>query len=236
MCIRSGFAKILLAAGILGLSATGHSQSGCVSDPEGDATGDGPDVVEMCAFTDGDQITIEVTFADPIDPPGSGTIDEVNGIVQFDADQDPSTGEPGLIELAGEICDVDPSTFGTDAGLDIESYDAAEGTAPLLVLDNGDVSNPGDAEVEFGVDTLTAQFEAGLIGSVNGIVNLSGMFGNVFNDEESFDCVPDSGFLTTDFQGDEPETDAISVPAMSTFGLLLLFAAMLLLVIPRLRT
>ncbi len=235
MCIRSGFAKIALAAAIMGLSATGFSQSGCVSDPEGDATGDGPDVIEMCAFTDGDQITIEVTFANPIDPPGSDTIDTVSGLIQFDADQDPSTGEPGLIELPGEICDVDPSTFGTDAGLDIESYDPAEGTTPLLILENG-VSSPGDAVLQFGVDSLTLQFEAGLIGSDDGMVNLSGMFGNVFNDEESFDCVPDSGFLTTAFQGDEPATDAISVPTIGTLGLLLLFAAMLLLVIPRLRS
>jgi len=48
-------------------------------------------------------------------------------------------------------------------------------------------------------------------------------------DEESFDCVPDSGFLTTDFQGDQPGTGAISVPTMGALGLLLL-------VIPRLRS
>ncbi len=231
----SGLMMLAMAAVVM--SAPIYAQPGCVSDPEGDATGDGPDVIELCAYTDGDQLTIEVTFADEIDPPGSGgTVDEVLGIVQFDVDQDPATGVPGLLELPAEHCDVDPSTFGTDAGLDIESYSSTTGTAPLLLLDDdGDVSSPGEADVQFGADYLIAQFDAAIIGSSDGIVNLSGFFGNSF-EGDSFDCVPDSGFATSALLGDPPESvESVSVPIGGPVVVVLLAALMFGLAWMRLR-
>jgi hypothetical protein len=84
-----------------------------VVDPLGDTFGPAPqhDIGRMSVVSDTTTLTVELTFAGSIGPPYSGPL-AVLGYIDFDTDQDPSTG--GTAHVANSC----PLSYTYDLGMD----------------------------------------------------------------------------------------------------------------------
>ena len=93
-------------------------------DPTSDTFGVSPlhDVTDMLLTNNGITLTVRVEFKGPIDYPNSGSANEVRGFLDFDTDQDASTGIASHASTYPSCSDC--STLGTDYYIDLSSYDS----------------------------------------------------------------------------------------------------------------
>jgi hypothetical protein len=93
------------------------------TDPTGDAFGVSPqhDVTDLLLSTDGTTLTVMVAFASPIGYPHSGS-NEVAGYLDFDTDQDASTGVASHLAPYPECANC--TALGIDYFIDLASYDS----------------------------------------------------------------------------------------------------------------
>lgn len=220
--VRAGL--VLALAGGFSLTVA-KAQEGCVEGPFGDPDEPGPVVTELCAFTDGENLLLEWTFTEPVDPYGGTGSNPTLIAAEFDVD--PTTGEPGGVELG--YCGIDPTNFSTDAGLiPPDDPDAEVTSARLLSHDqDGNVVELGETDLIFDGNTITTEFEAAIIGSDDGILNLVSVVVNEEGSQANADpvCVPESGFLTSARAGDPRIDDAVSIPVAGLPGLVILMLA-----------
>lgn len=189
-------------------------EGGTVTDPTGDTFGTGPvqhDIVFLQADITDIGLGLFIAFADSIEPADSGLPNALFGVVDFDTDQDPTTG----IQSTADIVCPDPAGIGVDLILDMSGYDSATGTAPV-VDDAGNFVT--DALVQFGPQDFFAN-----VFLFDGPWDAAAVMGTAL---EPTDCVPNGGFVTI---------PVFPFPAMGGWGLLALFVLTLGAGIPVLR-
>jgi hypothetical protein len=148
-----------------------------MTDPAGDAAGAGPteyvyDVVEVTTRLVGGDLVLTITLVDSQDD-----LDFFLGIVELDADQDPSTGAPSV--ALEEFCWLDVP-FGVEYSV---WFDATEDQADI---EDHEGTTVGAAGVSTDANSLSLTIPLATIDS-DGRVNVVTTVGNV---EEPTDCVP----------------------------------------------
>lgn len=162
------------------------------SDPEGDTFVAGApfDAVELTAtLFGGDTLVVGARFAGPISPPDSGAADALDGFVDLDVDQDPTTG---MISWTDSLTGSAPLRMGNEFYLDLFSFDSGAGDADLV----DDASNQvaGRVPVDFTADGFSAQIPLALLGD-DGLVDVAAVF---FQDiAQPIDIVPNEGVVAS---------------------------------------
>ena len=187
-----------------------------VADPIGDTFGTGAvqhDITSFSAYYTATELIISVTFAGTISPGDSGQPDAVVGYIDFDTDQDPTTG--GLSSVDGNS----PYTtgLGVDYFVDLFDYNSATGDTPVLD-DTG--TEVGRAPVSFTSNSFTVRVPLALIGGDNGIVDTATVLGTR---PEATDACPNGGYITSSVLAPVPGLTPIGIIAL--VGLLSVIAA-----------
>ena len=145
------------------------------ADPVGDTLPPPPnvfqralDVQELHVGLTADSIIVRVDFTGPISAWSSNALNSIDGFVDFDFDDNPSTGYPAATEEFGEV----------DAQMGAESYISLrdDGRGQLLRRD-GDAPDWRFVRVEFGSRSFTLRFGRSEVGETDGVFRVSAMIG-----------------------------------------------------------
>lgn len=171
-----------------------------VSDPRGDTFGtlDYPiDITNVQINHDPQNpysVSILIEFAEPVSPPvGTGAANELYGYIDFDTDQDESTGASSYIDLHSPYV----SNLGVDYQLDFSEYDPQNHSIPLYRYDPTPGVGWEDTGIPAGVEFQgNAAFVFLEISDMDpdGYFNVAVVFGSP---EELTDAAPNGGYLTT---------------------------------------
>ncbi len=182
------------------------TNSGCVPDPIGDTFGHGPvqlDITSFCAQYTNTELVIKVQFNGSISPGDSGIHNAVVGYIDFDTDQNPSTG------ITSNVDGNSPYTTGLGVDYFVELFDYNSSTRDTPVEDAS--SNVvGRVPVIFTSRSFMVMIPLAMIGN-NGKVNTATVLGTV---HEATDAAPNGGYLTS--------SQAAPVPTVTPLGLIAL--------------
>ncbi len=149
------------------------------------------DLLSLRGDFKGDTLILTATFAGPVTG-GFGTPNFLQGYIDFDIDDNVSTGEPYPSTVYGGSgslgIDYRLSLFGSDAGIVNESGSANQ------------PPNPVPIQVTYSGNTVVLRVPMSLLGNDDGNFSLMGVFGtlDVDLDETHWtDIFPNSGFLTS---------------------------------------
>ena len=167
-----------------------------VVDPTGDTLGVGPDQIDVIDFsvdTVGEELVVLASFTATIEPPDSPENSALQGLIDFDVDQDAGTG---LVPWADFLTGTDVTGMGSEYYLDLSSY-RSDDSAIDVVFDDGSglggVST-GRAPVAIFGNLLQIEVPLALLGDDDGAVNSAAIFGPV---DEFTDRVPNEGAVST---------------------------------------
>lgn len=152
-----------------------------VSDPIGDIFGFGPgqhDITAISGTGDVSTFCLTVEFAGPVDPADAGSGQEVVGFIEFDTDENATTGFPGNVDL---FCPT-PAGIGVEVTLDMFSVSGGFGT----LLPSGDL-----VPVVFTENSFTAAIPLAALGGDNSF-NFAAVLGTM---AEPTDCAPNGGSI-----------------------------------------
>jgi hypothetical protein len=195
-------AGVLLASSALAAPATpidgwsaerpsrgGQAVKSSLTDPVEDTFGfvdSDIDLVGFSARIEGGALAFVIDFAVPIDAPGSGGANEINGYIDIDADQNGATGDAPFVDVL--------TTFVTGMGneyyVDLGAFDA--GT--VAVWDDVTDSQVGSAPAVFDGSTLTVRVPLSLLGNDDGFVHTAVLVGTP---TLPTDAAPNGGFLAS---------------------------------------
>ena len=152
-----------------------------IADPAGDtfSSSVAPDIVSVSAEGDATTFCLTIEFAGPVDPADAGTALSVGGFIDFDTDEDPTTGFTGNPDL---LC-PQPSGIGGESGLDM--FSVLDGVGILYV--------PFDVvpvPVTFDTTSFTTEIPVSALGDMS--FNFAMVLGNL---AEPSDCAPDGASL-----------------------------------------
>jgi hypothetical protein len=160
-------------------------------DPIGDTFGVSPlhDVTAYTATTNGNVLTMTMSFAGPITHTGAGP-DAVVGYLDLDTDQSQSTGATSHVTAESQCA---PSNLGVDYYVDLGAYSDCCGWVGVHDAQGADVAA---VPIAFGPNAFTVTIPLGVIGGDNGFVHTAAIVGN---ETSSTDCVPNGGYLANGF-------------------------------------
>lgn len=163
-----------------------------VADPTGDTLGStNPqiDITSLAVNLVGTNLVIELGFAGPISPAGSGQSNALDGFIDLDTDQNGATGRlPWIDALTGQLT----SGMGTEYYLDLITYDPDHGTIDLFQDSSETVIGPVPAT--FGNNSLRIDLPIALLGD-DGAVNLAAVVGT--EQELPTDVAPNNGSVAS---------------------------------------
>jgi hypothetical protein len=201
LCSRTIVVPLSLAVSVLACSGsadvpsmpdvTGDPSTVSIVDPSGDTFGlpglTQWDVTALAVTREADGITVRLDFANDVALPTPGDPNALIGLVEFDLDQNVTTGKLGIMDQLRT--DGGKTGMGVDAGLNLTNI-AADST--LMVYDMG--GNPtGRAKVAIGGHRLTIHVPSALIGNDDGYLDASVI---VANSRSITDLAPQSGHLS----------------------------------------
>ena len=167
-----------------------------VVDPTGDTFGVGPEQIDVVDFSvdlvDG-ELVVQASFSEIIEPPDSPENSALQGLIDFDVDQDANTG---LVPWADHLTDADVTGMGSEYYLDLSSYRSDDGAIDMVFDDGsgqGGVST-GRAPMTIFGNLLQVEVPLELLGNDDGGVHAAAIFGPV---DEFTDKVPNSGSVAT---------------------------------------
>ena len=178
-----------------------------VADPIGDTFGTGAvqhDITSFSAYYTTTELIVSVTFAGTIAPGDSGQPNAVVGFIDFDTDQDSTTG------ILSNVDFYSPYTtgLGVDYCVDLFLYSSATGDTSVLDDTGAEV---GKAPVSFTSNSFTVRVPLALIGGDDGIVDTATVLGTIL---EPTDACPNGGYITS--------SSAAPVPTITPIGLIAL--------------
>ncbi len=159
-----------------------------VPDPSDDAFfgfGIGPvlhDITSVSGEGDANTLCLTVEFAGPVDPADAETGQEVAGYIEFDIDEDPSTGFSGNADF---FC-PDRTGIGVDVFLDM--FTVLGGSASLF---SSDFVIVAEVPVVFDENSFTAVIPLSALGGDN-LFNFAMVLGTI---PEPTDCAPNGGSI-----------------------------------------
>jgi hypothetical protein len=162
-----------------------------IGDPLGDTFGlTGTKQWDVSALTvarEAGGIVVHLDMANDVGLPLPADPSALVGLVEFDLDQDQTTGKLGIVDQL--------RTDGGSTGMGIEAVANLSTIAPDSTLVVYDASgNPaGRAKVEFGVRRLTIHVPASLLANDDGFVDVAVIVGN---GRSPTDLAPQSGHLS----------------------------------------
>jgi hypothetical protein len=202
MCSRgSVLVPLALMAGAMACGASsdvpsmpdiaGDPSSVSIVDPLGDTFGFAGttqwDVSALTLTHDTAGVTVRLDFANEVALPMRGDPNALVGLVEFDLDQNGTTGKLGIVDQLRK--DGNKTGMGVDAGLNLTTI-AADST--LVVYDGG--GNPtGRAKVDIGGRRITIHIPAALLGNDDGYVDAAVIVGN---SKSPTDLAPQNGNLS----------------------------------------
>jgi len=160
-----------------------------VADRTGDAVGSGPVLWDLTAMTvtrDTAGVTVRLEFSSDLISPTSGDPNAMIGFVDFDTDQDPSTG----VGTAVDEFRRDGGSTGMDADyiLLLTAY-AADSSVPVFKASVGEV---GRVKPVFNGKQVSIRIPKALLGNDDGFLNAAAIVGVSGG---ASDIVPDNGHL-----------------------------------------
>ncbi len=196
--MRKGhLAALLTVLGFLGCSENTGPASGTadpntvqVTDPAGDTFGAGGvhwDVTALTISRDTGGITVVLDFTRNLISPVSGDTNAMIAYVDFDVDQDSTTGRPAQ---ADEFRPRAGSTgMGSDYTLELSNYSA---DSMVHVVDSSSVST-GLVKPVFSGNRVTVRIPKAMIGNDDGYLNAAAVVGRIARPS---DIIPENGALS----------------------------------------
>ena len=169
----------------------GDLGSASIGDPLGDTFGIAGtvqwDVSVLTISRELAGIVIHLDLANDVGLPIPADPSALVGIVEFDLDQNQTTGKLGIVDQLR--ADGGSTGMGVDAALNLSTI----GPDSTLVVYDGGGNPAGRAKVEFGVRRLTIHVPASLLGGDDGFVDAAVIVGN---GRSPTDIAPQSGHLS----------------------------------------
>ena len=140
------------------------------------------DVRALAVGLTGDSILVRVDFTGPISRWSQMALNSIDGFIDFDFDDDASTGYPAATEEFGSV----------DAQMGVESYISLrdDGNGHLLRRD-GQAAEWANVNVSFGERSITIRFARADVGETDGVFRVSAMIGGT--NRWITDLVPSNG-------------------------------------------
>lgn len=194
--MRQNLTGVLLVATLAAANACGKDSTGpgngltaSVNDPSSDQFGTDsvqPDLVKVTVTHNGTTLTVVLDLASTAIALYTDTIHGVGGFLDFDVDQDSTTG----IETWTDFYRATGTTgMGEEYFLDFTTFNA---DSTVFVVDSG--FNPtGSLRPAFAGNRVTFQIPLSMLGDDDGAVNVAAIVGNNF---EVTDLAPNAGHLT----------------------------------------
>lgn len=162
-----------------------------IPDPVGDTFGLAGatqwDISDLTLTHETDGITVRLDFANEVSVPAAGDPNALVGLVEFDVDQNVTTGKLGILDQLRS--DGGKTGMGVDAGLNLTTIRA---DSTVLVYDSGG-NGIGRAKVEIGGRRIIIHVPAALLGNDDGYVDAAVIVGN---SKSPTDFAPQSGRLS----------------------------------------
>jgi hypothetical protein len=166
-------------------SATAH-----VTDPTGDTYGTGVvgwDLTDMTITRDTGGITLLLDFASNVISPASGDTTAMIGYVDFDIDQDSTTGSLGSV-----VDGFRPNTGSTGMGVEYELIMVGYGAdSSVIVIDS--VGTTGRVKPVFNGKRVTVRIPKALLGNDDGYLSAAAIVGDI---NSPSDIIPENGHLS----------------------------------------
>ena len=178
-----------------------------IADQTGDTYGTGAvqhDITSFSAYYTAAELIVSITFAGTISPSDSGQPDAVVGFIDFDTDQNPTTGTISSVDVF--------SPYTTGLGVDYFvnlNYNSSTGDIPVFHT----LTEVGRAPVSFTSDSFTVRIPLALIGGDDGIVDTATVLGTI---PEPTDACPNGGYITSSPQA------PTAVPTLAQWGMIIL--------------
>jgi hypothetical protein len=169
-----------------------------VPDPTGDTFGFGPvqhDITLISAKGDASTFCLTVEFAGPVDPADAGTGQEVVGFIEFDTDENATTGFSGGVDF---FC-PNFAGIGVDATLDMFSVSGGFAT----IVPSGDL-----VPIIFNDNSFTAVIPLSALGGDNSF-NFAKVLGTF---AEPTDCAPNGGSIHS------PNGSIVTLPTIGSIS------------------
>ena len=161
------------------------------SDPVGDTFGDGStkwDLTDMTIDRDASAITVRLEFASNVISPASGDTTAMIGFVDFDTDQDSSTGIHNTID-AFRPAGTGSTGLGTDFQLKLRRYDSDSS----VTVSDAQGEETGRVKPVFDGKRVTIRIPLAMLGNDDGELDAAAIVGDL---RRPSDIVPNNGHLT----------------------------------------
>jgi hypothetical protein len=161
------------------------------SDPIGDTFGDGDtkwDITAMTINRDASAITVRLEFASDVISPTSGDTTAMTGFVDFDTDQDSSTGIHNTID-GFRPPGAGSTGLGTDYQLKLRRYDSDSS----VTVSDSHGEQTGRVKPVFDGKSVTIRIPLAMLGNDDGALDAAAIVGDLHRPS---DIVPDNGHLT----------------------------------------
>jgi hypothetical protein len=170
-------------------SGPGSTTTATANDPTADFFGAGVTQIDMTGMTitrDTGGIDVVLNFTATVLSPVSGNANALFGQVDFDVDQDTSTGLGSLVDVFRP--DTGSTRMGVDFALDLFTYN---GDSTVNILDTLGAIR-GQVRPVFSGSRVSVRIRRTLLGSDDGFVNAAVIIGTA---SEPTDITPNNGHL-----------------------------------------
>ena len=160
------------------------------------------DLTEFSLSLDGEDLVVELRFAQEVSPPDIDGINGLVGIIELDLDQNSQTGDrSGAVST---FCrDLDP--LGTDSLVDLFGYDSLAGQVPLYALDDDGTRHlMQTVPASFDETGVSVRIPLEALDEVEGQINAAAVVGTWL---ATSDCAPNSSALQTGEKVQDPQGD-----------------------------
>ena len=185
------------------LAAPDDSLGSKTLDPQGDVFLQ-HDVTKLSLSLDGEDLVVELRFAQEISPPDTDSLNGLVGVIELDLDQNPLTGtRQGAL---GSFCSASVS-LGAEALVDLFGYDSLAGRVPLYAVDDdGTRSLIGTVVASFDQTRVSVRIPIESLGEIDGQVNAAAVVGTWL---ATSDCAPNSLVVQTGGEAEDPLGDTV---------------------------
>lgn len=190
--------RILTTAILILCAQLTWAQDATVVDPQGDAAaGMGMpgllhDLDSMTVQLTDTALEVELSFHNPISPPSAFAPDSISGLVEFDLDQDPTTGSPPIQSL------FSPPFANLSLGVDAVVMLDTENAGFVNVVD-GMFNFLGLGSIQFTANSATLSIPLTIVGSTTA-VDFTTIIGTVAQPTDALEVI---GTVTTSGGGTE---------------------------------
>jgi len=206
-------ALVGVVAGVLAAcgdsSGPGSHETFTAADPIGDTFGTQtvqPDLRAMTIVHDSGGIDVSLEFTAAVQSPVTGGANVVIGFVDFDTDQDSTTGSASAVDI------FRPGSGSTGMGVEYEvdlfGY-AADSTVPVIQESSG--LPTGNVKPLFQGNRITFRVPRALLGNDDAFLNAASVIGS---EAEPTDIVPNTGHLRVGGVAPTPPVGAAGRAAM----------------------